>query len=137
MFQGRRDTLFSGKRDTLPSGNDFILWESDHLSSGNREFGRRGTTLGPFIRILLTQYCLLNKKIVSNQAKPWNVKKVIRKNLRSWVWHRRGRIQNPRWFSYHNPLNTIYQHKHSYSLIQSWMVIFFGGDVVLMSVKMA
>ena len=30
------ETLFSGKREILSSGNDFILWESDHLSSGNR-----------------------------------------------------------------------------------------------------
>ena len=47
MFKGRGDTLFSGKRDILPSRNDFILWESDNLSSGN------GTTfplgMGPLI----------------------------------------------------------------------------------------
>ena len=36
IFQGRRDTLFSVKRDILPSGNDFILWKSDHLSSGHQ-----------------------------------------------------------------------------------------------------
>ena len=47
MFQGRRDTLFPGKRDILPSGNDFILWESDHLSSGNRTTYPLG--IGPLI----------------------------------------------------------------------------------------
>ena len=36
LCSGRRDTLFSGKREILSSGNDFILWESGHLSSGNR-----------------------------------------------------------------------------------------------------
>ena len=36
MFQRSSDTLFSGKRDILPSGNDFFLWESGHISSGNR-----------------------------------------------------------------------------------------------------
>ena len=34
---GEKDTLISGKRDILPSGNDIILWESDHLSSGIRD----------------------------------------------------------------------------------------------------
>ena len=53
VFQGRRDTLFSGKRDILSSGNDFFLWESDHLSSGIRDIlwetgnGKRDT-LYPF-----------------------------------------------------------------------------------------
>ena len=36
IFSEKRDTLFSGKRDILSSGNDFILWQSGHLSSGNR-----------------------------------------------------------------------------------------------------
>ena len=36
LCSGRRDILFSGKREILSSGNDFILWESGHLSSGNR-----------------------------------------------------------------------------------------------------
>ena len=40
-FQGRRNTLLSEKRDNLPSGNDFILWEADHLSSGKRDMGNR------------------------------------------------------------------------------------------------
>ena len=36
LFSGRRETLFSGKQDILSSGNNFIVWESGHLSSGNR-----------------------------------------------------------------------------------------------------
>ena len=47
MFQGRRDTLFFGKRDILPSENDFFIWKSAHLSSGNRTTYPLG--IGPLI----------------------------------------------------------------------------------------
>ena len=35
-FQNVSGEKGHGKRDILPSWNDFILWESDHLSTGNR-----------------------------------------------------------------------------------------------------
>ena len=46
LFQGRRDTLFFWKRDVLPPWNNFFLWESDHLSPGNRTIYPLG--IGPF-----------------------------------------------------------------------------------------